>query len=350
MPLATWKMLPAFRGSADRLLVPGQMRPESAVRYCGKLGRASNSGDHCRRAAQASPAAAFRRAAGWCRSRSSIAWRFTPAVPSRAPACSALERCRPPAARNPANSIRPTPPRTPAASAAPSPPMPAGRAASASAAHAAMCPGCAWRLIDGRLLDSVARRQASISRRHIPLPAVTKNTAGYLLRPGMDWIDLFVGCEGTLGVVTEADWELLPTPAAVLAGVVFLRRRRRRSGRRGPVALHRAPRMLEYFDRASLDLLRARFPEIPAAARPPCCSIGAGDIGRPIAGPHPRAPKRSLVRRLRSGSRALPPFPPCAAGTGERHRPPRADSQDEFRLRRPAGRATARCWRIIAAG
>ena len=30
----------------------------------------------------------------------------------------------------------------------------------------------------------------------IPLPAVTKNTAGYLLRPGMDWVDLFVGFGG----------------------------------------------------------------------------------------------------------------------------------------------------------
>ena len=44
----------------------------------------------------------------------------------------------------------------------------------------------------------------------VPLPAVTKNTAGYLLRPGMDWVDLFCGSEGTLGVVTEARVRLLP--------------------------------------------------------------------------------------------------------------------------------------------
>jgi len=32
----------------------------------------------------------------------------------------------------------------------------------------------------------------------IPLPDVTKNTAGYLLRPGMDWVDLFAGPKARL--------------------------------------------------------------------------------------------------------------------------------------------------------
>ena len=67
------------------------------------------------------------------------------------------------------------------------------------------------------------RRHRFRPRRRLPLPAVTKNTAGYLLRPGMDWIDLFVGSEGTLGVVTEARLRLLPLPKAILAGVVFFR-------------------------------------------------------------------------------------------------------------------------------
>ena len=76
-------------------------------------------------------------------------------------------------------------------------------------------------LADGRLID-VARGDAiDFDPGTIPLPAVTKNTAGYPLRPGMDWIDLFVGSEGTLGVVTEARVGLVPAPPAVLAGVVF---------------------------------------------------------------------------------------------------------------------------------
>ncbi len=100
----------------------------------------------------------------------------------------------------------------------------------------------------------------------IPLPNVTKNTAGYLLRPGMDWIDLFAGSEGTLGVVIEARLKLLPEPKAILSGVIFF------PGDQpaiDAVELWRASasaRMLEYFDDASLRLLRTRFVEIPPKA------------------------------------------------------------------------------------
>ncbi len=59
----------------------------------------------------------------------------------------------------------------------------------------------------------------------LPLPNTTKNTAGYPLAPGMDWIDLFTGSEGTLGIVTEAELQLLPAPREVLAGVVFFDQR-----------------------------------------------------------------------------------------------------------------------------
>ena len=97
----------------------------------------------------------------------------------------------------------------------------------------------------------------------IPLPAVTKNTAGYLLRPGMDWVDLFCGSEGTLGIVTEARVRLLPAPKAVLAGVVFFADDERALD---AVDAWRETRMIEYFDRHSLHLLRGRFPEIPANA------------------------------------------------------------------------------------
>jgi FAD/FMN-containing dehydrogenase len=121
-------------------------------------------------------------------------------------------------------------------------------------------------LADGRQLE-VARGDAiDFDPGTVPLPAVTKNTAGYPLHPGMDWVDLFVGSEGTLGVVTEARVGLLPEPPVVLAGVVFFAD--------DDAALDATDRwrstdvrMLEYFDRASLQLLRTRFPEIPAGAQ-----------------------------------------------------------------------------------
>ena len=93
----------------------------------------------------------------------------------------------------------------------------------------------------------------------VPLPNVTKNTAGYLLRPGMDWIDLFAGSEGTLGVITEARLKLLPSPQAILGGVIFFGDD---DAAIDAVELWRetaSARMLEYLDGASLTLLRARF-------------------------------------------------------------------------------------------
>ena len=37
----------------------------------------------------------------------------------------------------------------------------------------------------------------------------------------MDVIDLFIGSEGTLGVIVEAEVRLLPKPEGLLSGVVF---------------------------------------------------------------------------------------------------------------------------------
>jgi len=121
-------------------------------------------------------------------------------------------------------------------------------------------------LAGGRRLDIARGDAIDFDPGTIPVPDVAKNTAGYLLRPGMDWVDLFAGSEGTLGVVTEARVKLLPAPAAVLAGVVFFAAD---GGALDAVDEWRSTdaRMLEYLDRPSLDLLRARFPEIPAAAQ-----------------------------------------------------------------------------------
>jgi len=121
-------------------------------------------------------------------------------------------------------------------------------------------------LADGRRIDVTRDEAIDFDSGAVPLPAVTKNTAGYLLRPGMDWVDLFVGSEGTLGVITEARVGLLAAPPAVLAGVVFFP-----DDNAALDAVDRwrstEARMLEYLDRPSLDLLRGRFPEIPAGAQ-----------------------------------------------------------------------------------
>jgi D-lactate dehydrogenase (cytochrome) len=53
------------------------------------------------------------------------------------------------------------------------------------------------------------------------MPKVRKHASGYFVAPGMDVIDLFIGSEGTLGVIVEAEVRLLPKPEGLLSGVVF---------------------------------------------------------------------------------------------------------------------------------
>ena len=121
-------------------------------------------------------------------------------------------------------------------------------------------------LMDGRVLEVKRGDQVDFGVPEIPLPNTTKNTAGYLLSPGMDWIDLFAGSEGTLGIVVEAELKLLPKPADVLAGVVFLPDDQAALNAveqwRGLDGL----RIIEYFDRNSLTFLRQRFSETPEHA------------------------------------------------------------------------------------
>src|SRR6267143_962201 len=55
------------------------------------------------------------------------------------------------------------------------------------------------------------------------MPQVRKHASGYYIAPGMDVIDLFIGSEGTLGVILEIETKLLPKPEGLLSGVVFFR-------------------------------------------------------------------------------------------------------------------------------
>ena len=50
----------------------------------------------------------------------------------------------------------------------------------------------------------------------------TKNASGYYAAADMDLIDLFVGSDGTLGVLTELELELLPLPRVNWGVTVFL--------------------------------------------------------------------------------------------------------------------------------
>src|SRR5438046_5437121 len=53
------------------------------------------------------------------------------------------------------------------------------------------------------------------------MPEVRKHASGYYVVPEMDVLDLFIGSEGTLGVIVEIEVRLLPKPEGFLSGVVF---------------------------------------------------------------------------------------------------------------------------------
>lgn len=107
------------------------------------------------------------------------------------------------------------------------------------------------------------------------MPNVSKHVAGYYATPKMDLIDLFIGSEGTLGVVLEADLKLIPKPERIFSGLIYFadeasllafvdEARVRSRNARLPSDL--SARALEYFDRNSLNFLRPKYPRIPARA------------------------------------------------------------------------------------
>jgi D-lactate dehydrogenase (cytochrome) len=91
-----------------------------------------------------------------------------------------------------------------------------------------------------------------------PLPR-TKSAAGYFAAPHMDLIDLFIGSEGTLGIVTAVDVGLLPWAPRV-AMILFLDDDDQAI--RLVPRLRRARRLtlnlLEFYSRYALNLLRDR--------------------------------------------------------------------------------------------
>jgi FAD/FMN-containing dehydrogenase len=135
--------------------------------------------------------------------------------------------------------------------------------------------------IDGRVAEYRRGDAIDFAVPEIPAPRTTKNTAGYPLRPGMDWVDLFAGSEGTLGVILEADLGLLPAPEELLSGVIFFRADDEAldavDSWRGIEAL----RMIEYFDRNSLVFLRERYSEVPQSAAAAVLIEQVGDDTEP---------------------------------------------------------------------
>lgn len=175
-----------------------------------------------------------------------------------------------------------------------------------------------------RLTDG---RELSVPVPSHRLPRLKKISAGYHAADPLDLVDLFVGSEGTLGLITAVTVELIPMPSSVVTGWVFLsdppealrlaatlraaaEQARGRGDARGPDV-----RAIEWLDEESLEILRRRGEArrrriaLSAEARAallfevelaePVDDRGAEDLLAAFTDRRPEVPDHPLVRLFR---------------------------------------------------
>ncbi len=117
-------------------------------------------------------------------------------------------------------------------------------------------------------------------------PNVRKNVSGFFNERPLDAIDLLIGSEGTLGIVTEIELAVLPRPDGFFSGIVFFKRNadllafvsEARSASFGTRTRTFTPShaddgvsvptidatLIEYFDDRALAFIAEKFPETPS--------------------------------------------------------------------------------------
>jgi len=127
-------------------------------------------------------------------------------------------------------------------------------------------------------LESRQRNKFTLRAPTYRRPDVRKNVSGYYTADELDAIDLFIGSEGTLGVIAEIELYTIPKPEGVFGGIVFFpdksnllrfvddvrdisldRRRCSMSYTTPPISAS----VLEYFDDNAIRFISERFTETP---------------------------------------------------------------------------------------
>lgn len=111
-------------------------------------------------------------------------------------------------------------------------------------------------------------------------PNVRKNASGYFSSAKTDAIDLFVGSEGTLGIIAEIEFKLLPKPEGFLSGIIFFKENqdllnfvdearkisfetRKIRNPKSEIRNQIDATLLEYFDDQALNFIKEKFAEVP---------------------------------------------------------------------------------------
>jgi len=117
-------------------------------------------------------------------------------------------------------------------------------------------------------------------------PDTRKNTSGYFSGAQVDAIDLFIGSEGTLGIITKIKLKILPKPESFFSGIIFfenesdllnfVKKAREISFNTRKTAIQNPESkiqnridasLIEYFDEKALKFISEKFPEVPESAK-----------------------------------------------------------------------------------
>lgn len=123
-------------------------------------------------------------------------------------------------------------------------------------------------------LSTKSGKKIKIELPEIKAPEV-KNAAGYFCKSNMDAIDLFIGSEGTLGVITNAKLKILTLPVELISFVAFFNSEEdglsfvdavRTQTLLNNNSENISARAIEYFDKNSLIFLSEDYPEVDCAS------------------------------------------------------------------------------------
>lgn len=95
-----------------------------------------------------------------------------------------------------------------------------------------------------------------------------KNSAGYYMKKNMDLIDLFIGSEGTLGLISDVELKVLDLPYNIFAFLIYFESREKSFKlvkKLKNLEFDKKPLSIEYFDKNALKFLKRKIDTIEIA-------------------------------------------------------------------------------------